>query len=310
MLVVQVGGDGREVREFEGGIELDDFEQETGVHYQRHVNGSPLMIADLSLLQEQGSALIELAKNTESIVNVFETLAIEACDALLGNIDPELAGHCLEDLGFEVLGVKAWIGSEGKAIAGALLGLHDACVLIAKGFGQGADDFSDALGIALFTLLAMVLQAGVIEERLQAGILFQLSLGVEWGVIDGDQASYVTVFGLDDELGGDQAGACLAYSVLHGVSEALVEAFCGFELSVQDALDEALCLFAGEAGWSGSDFFGLYRFRTCIRRGEKSERCKLKEQQEANHTEPMRGALTCCRIFRDGIAGGRRRWLA
>ena len=108
------------MREFEGSVELDGLDEEARIHDQDHVGGAPLVIADIGLFEEERAALVELAEDSPAVVDVADSPAFEAGDPVLGGIDPELAGHAFESLGFEVFWIEAGVGLEAEAITGAL----------------------------------------------------------------------------------------------------------------------------------------------------------------------------------------------
>ena len=209
------------------------------------MRGAPLVVAYIGLFEQERAALIELADQAPSVVDGAEALAFEVGDALLGYIDPEFAGHAFEDLGFKGLGIEPWIGLEAEAVAGALRGFDDAVELIEEGVGQGADDFSGAFGVALLTLLAMTLEAGVVEEALQTGSFRLLAFCAQRAVVYGDEAGDVAVFGFYDELGGGEARAGLVQAILHGVGGVPGR----FDLGLQDALHQGLRFFVGKGSW-------------------------------------------------------------
>ena len=241
-LAVVHGGQGGVVGEFQGCVELDGFEEDAGVHDEDHAGGAPLVVANVGLVEQEGAALFEFAQEATHVVDIVEAVAFEMGDALLGDVNPELAGHGFEGLGFNVVGIEGWVGLEGEPVAGAVRGIDGAGEGVEEGFGQGAEDFAGVFGVALLALLAVALEAGVVEEGLEAGLLGGFVIGGEGGVVALDEASDVAVTGFGNELGGGEARAGFAQGVAEGVGGVLG----GGDFCTEDALDELLGLGRGE----------------------------------------------------------------
>ncbi len=241
-MAVVHGGQGGVVADLQGGVKLDGFEEDAGIHDEDHAGGAPLVVADIGLVEEEGSALFQLAEQAAHVIDVVEAVAFEMGDALLGDVNPQLTGHGFEGLGFDVGRVKRRVGLKAEPVAGAVGGIHGAGVGVEEGVGQGAEDFAGVFGVVLLALLAVALEAGVVEEALEAGVFGGFVLGGEGGVVALDEAGNVAVTCFCDELGGGEARAGFAQGVVEGVGCVLG----GGNLCTEDALDEFLGLGRGE----------------------------------------------------------------
>jgi hypothetical protein len=96
---------------------------------------------------------------------------------------------------------KVWIGSEAQPIALARGAGSHPFKAVDKRVWQQCKQAVDALCVLLLALVAMLLQLGVIGQRVQAVQLGAVGLGAERLAIDGDQARNAAVHGLDDLLG-------------------------------------------------------------------------------------------------------------
>jgi hypothetical protein len=75
----------------------------------------------------------------------------------------------------------------------------------------------DAVGVLLLAAAAMLLNLRVLGEIVEAGEFGLVEVRVERLSVDGDEAGDVTVFGLDDELGGVVALVGAVEEILEGM---------------------------------------------------------------------------------------------
>jgi hypothetical protein len=226
------------------------------------------VIADIGLLEQDGAAFVELAEEAEAEVDVGGEVSIDTGEALLGAIDPDLAGDAAQDVGFEVGGIEVWVGREAQPVALARAAGDDAFDAIEEGLGEQRHEVVDAGGVALLAPVAVLLEIGMGGEGVEAGELGAVSVGGERLAVDGDQASDVAVLGLEDLLGGVAGDAVALLGFVQEVAEGAMGGV-GFGAVGEGATDEG-------GGIDGSVLRGGRR------RGQERNK---KEGREAVHAD-------------------------
>ena len=218
--VGEVGRGGGEVAGLLGDLHLDRLHHE-GLAGEVELEACelPVVAADVGLLEQDGAAFVELAEEAEAEVDVGGEMGVDAGEALLGAIDPDLAGDAAQDVGFEVGRIEARIGCEAEAIALAGGAGDDAFEAIEEGLGEQRHEVVDAGGVALLAPVAVLLELGMGGERVEATELGALGVGRERLAVDGDQAGDVAVPGLDDLLGGVAGDAVALLGFVEEVAE-------------------------------------------------------------------------------------------
>ncbi len=132
---------------------------------------------------------------------IGDEVGIEADKTLLGLVDPEFAGDAAEDVRLQIGWSEVRVRRETHAIALAGGAGNHVLEFVEEGVGQEAEHVSHAVGVLLLTLAAMVLQFGMLGERVEAVEFGFVGVRVERLAVGGNQAGYVAFRGFDDELG-------------------------------------------------------------------------------------------------------------
>jgi len=156
------------------------------------------MVAYIGLIDLHPAALVQLAENAPANILVLLQTARQTHYALLYGVDPDLASHGGQDFRLEVRGRELRVGLEGELLDWAGGGCTGSIELIEEGGGEDAQDFHGTGGVAVFALLAMLLEAGVAEESVEPG-LFSLLLDLSEGlIVELDEAGDIAVSGFYD----------------------------------------------------------------------------------------------------------------
>jgi hypothetical protein len=191
-------------------------------------------------------------------------------------VDPDLAGDAAQDVAFEVGWVEARVGGEAEAIALAGGAGDDSFDAIEEGLGEQRQEVVDAGGVALLALVAVLLEVGMGGEGVEAIELGAVGVGGERLAVDGDEAGYVAVAGLDDLLGGVVGDAVALLGFVQEVAEREVVGV-GLGTVGDGATDQS----------GGVDGGALRRGR---RRGQKRDK---EEGREAVHADRIRQRVEC-----------------
>ena len=92
-------------------------EQRFAGHVDSQGGEFPVATADVGLFEDSLSALIQLAKNSESEIDVRDEVGFQTGETLLGLIDPHLAGDAAKDSRLKVGLHEVGIRNEAEPVA-------------------------------------------------------------------------------------------------------------------------------------------------------------------------------------------------
>ncbi len=115
-------------------------------------------------------------------------------------------------------GSKLRVGLEGELLHRPAARRGRTRKLVEECRGQHAQNLHGARRIAVLALLAVLLQAGVGQQRVQACLFLLLVGRAQRLVVDGEQAGHIAVARLHNLLGRGESWAGLVQPVAHGMA--------------------------------------------------------------------------------------------
>lgn len=116
--VIEIGGHGREAGHFFGDAEAEGLHQQGFAgEVELHAGELPVVVADVGLLKGDGAAFVEAADDAPAEFNFRNDVGVEADEALVRGLDPDLASHAGEDLRLGIGRIEAWVRRIGEVVA-------------------------------------------------------------------------------------------------------------------------------------------------------------------------------------------------